>query len=69
MTKRLNHENRIFKVTGSSAKESEPSGRMDYFPQSVQELKKEIDECDLCKLNGPCSCAYHSGIPYKKLSV
>jgi len=64
MGKRLNHGNPSFKLID---KECEPSGigAMRKEVESVndiRDLKKEIDECDLCQTLGKCQCHYHKGI-------
>lgn len=52
MTTRLNHENLSFKSWG---KETETCGVECKQIQSIQELQKEIDECELCQnLKGYC---------------
>ena len=57
MGKRLNHENASFKLDYDN---HEPAGGNDYHPQSIQELQKEINECDLCRnLPGDELCMWH----------
>jgi len=57
MAKRLNHGNLSFKTFG---KEIESAGSPDKFPQSIDEMQKEIDECDLCQNLKPGFCVYHN---------
>ena len=65
MARRLNHGHLMFKTFG---RECESSGcGKDHRQQSIQELKKEIDECDLCQKIGLCRCAYHRVIRYDDL--
>ena len=61
MAKRLNHENAMFKVTGSAAKESEPTHKIINQPRSIKEMVDEIESCDLCQKTG-YACYYHKGL-------
>ena len=56
MPSRLNHENLSFKLGFDNYRQA---GSNDYYPQSIQELQNEIDECELCQKLKPEYCIWH----------
>lgn len=62
MTKRLNHENRKFKISGWNGKKSEPTHKIENQPKSIKEMVDEIDSCDLCQHDMRNGCYYHRGL-------
>jgi len=53
---KLNHENLAFKLS----KPHESCGSFERYPMSLEEIQKDINECDVCKKLKYSFCIYHT---------
>ena len=67
MARRLNHADPMFKTYGRKC--IYPGGMKDTYPETVDEIKEEIRECNSCLCSPPgCFCPEHEWLA-KKLKI